>query len=279
MQIGLHVSISGSIANAVTNAVERECSAFQIFTGNPRGWYSKDLPSEDVSNYKKNLSESSIDRFATVAHMPYLPNLSTPDEPSYEKSIKAMIREVERCAKIGIPYLVTHLGSHKGTGEEKGIRRLVDALNKVAETNADVTILLENTAGQKNSVGSDFYQWGEIFSKCKKKERFGVCFDTCHAFAAGYDLRKKENVNKTMKKFEDAVGFDNLKILHLNDSKGLLNENRDRHEHIGLGEIGDVGMKEIIKIMNKNNIPMILETPIDDRRDDFGNIDKVKSLA
>jgi deoxyribonuclease-4 len=180
---------------------------------------------------------------------------------------------------LGIPYLVTHLGSHKGTGEEKGIRRLVDALNKVAETNADVTILLENTAGQKNSVGSDFYQWGEIFSKCKKKERFGVCFDTCHAFAAGYDLRKKENVNETMKKFEDAVGFDNLKILHLNDSKGLLNENRDRHEHIGLGEIGDVGMKEIIKIMNKNNIPMILETPIDDRRDDFGNIDKVKSLA
>jgi len=112
VQIGLHVSISGSIANADTNAVERECSAFQIFTGNPRGWYSKDLPNEDVSNYKKNLSESNIDRFATVAHMPYLPNLSTPDEPSYEKSIKAMIREVDRCAKIGIPYLVTHLGSH-----------------------------------------------------------------------------------------------------------------------------------------------------------------------
>ena len=211
--------------------------------------------------------------------MPYLPNLSSPDTDGYNKSIKTMIKEVERCDILGIPYLVTHLGSHRGTGEEKGIKRLVDALNKVAETNADVTILLENTAGQKNSVGSDFYQWGEIFSKCKKKERFGVCFDTCHAFAAGYDLRKKENVNETMKKFEDAVGFDNLKILHLNDSKGLLNENRDRHEHIGLGEIGDVGMKEIIKIMNKNNIPMILETPIDDRRDDFGNIDKVKSLA
>ena len=120
MQIGLHVSISGSIANAVTNAVERECSAFQIFTGNPRGWYSKDLTNEDVSDYKKNLSECDIDRFATVAHMPYLPNLSTPDISSYEKSIKAMIREVERCAKIGIPYLVTHLGSHKGSGEENG---------------------------------------------------------------------------------------------------------------------------------------------------------------
>jgi len=121
VQIGLHVSISGSIANAVTNAVERECSAFQIFTGNPRGWYSKNLPNETESNYKKNLSESNIDRLATVAHMPYLPNLSTPDILCYEKSIKAMIREVERCAKIGIPYLVTHLGSHKGSGEENGI--------------------------------------------------------------------------------------------------------------------------------------------------------------
>ena len=279
MQIGVHISKSGTLDSWVDNAIQRECSAFQVFTRSPRSWFAKDLDEINVKDFKDQLSSSDIDRFATTAHMPYLPNLSSPDDDGYNKSIKTMIKEVERCDILGIPYLVTHLGSHRGTGEEKGIKRLVDALNKVAETNADVTILLENTAGQKNSVGSDFYQWGEIFSKCKKKERFGVCFDTCHAFAAGYDLRKKENVNETMKKFEDAVGFDNLKILHLNDSKGLLNENRDRHEHIGLGEIGDVGMKEIIKIMNKNNIPMILETPIDDRRDDFGNIDKVKSLT
>ena len=135
MQIGLHVSISGSIANAVTNAVERECSAFQIFTGNPRGWYTKDLANEDVRNYKKNLSECDIDRFATVAHMPYLPNLSTPDILSYEKSIKAMIREVERCAKIGIPYLVTHLGSHKGSGEEKGIQKINKRANGSCQNN------------------------------------------------------------------------------------------------------------------------------------------------
>jgi len=185
VQIGLHVSISGSIANAVTNAVERECSAFKIFTGNPRGWYSKDLPNEDVSYYKKNLSESNIDRFATVALMPYLPNLSTPDDPSYEKSIKAMIREVERCAKIGIPYLVTHLGSHKGSGEENGIKRLTSALMKVAKATKDVTILLENTAGQKNSVGSDFTQLAEIFFSLEPADRFGICIDTCHAFAAG----------------------------------------------------------------------------------------------
>ena len=279
MQIGLHVSISGSIANAVTNAVERECSAFQIFTGNPRGWYSKDLTNEDVSNYKKNLSESNIDRFATVAHMPYLPNLSTPDEPSYEKSIKAMIREAERCAKIGIPYLVTHLGSHKGSGEEKGMQRLTSALMEVAKATKDVTILLENTAGQKNSVGSDFTQLEEIFSKCKPSKKFGICLDTCHAFVAGYDLRTKEDVTKAIKKFDDSIGLENLKILHLNDSKGELNSNRDRHDHIGLGEIGKEGLGEIVKIMNKNNIPIVLETPIDDIRDDFENISKAKSLA
>ena len=279
MQIGAHVSISGSVANAVNNAIERKCNAFQIFTRSPRSWHAKELEQGEVNEFKDRLSSSDIDRFATTAHMPYLPNLSSPDKEGYDKSIKTMIKEVERCNTLGIPYLVTHLGSHRGTGEEKGIKRLVDALNKVAETKADVTILLENTAGQKNSVGSEFKQWAEIFSKCKQKNRFGVCFDTCHAFAAGYDLRKKQDVQKTLKEFDELIGFENLKILHLNDSKGMLNENRDRHEHIGLGQIGEEGMSEIISIMNKKKIPMILETPIDDKRDDFGNIEKVKSLA
>ena len=279
MQVGAHVSISGSIANAVSNAVERKCNAFQIFTRSPRSWFAKELELEEINKFKDRLSSSNIDRFATTAHMPYLPNLSSPDKEGYDKSIKTMIKEVQRCNSLGIPYLVTHLGSHRGTGEEKGIKRLVDALNKVAEVDADVTILLENTAGQKNSVGSNFEQWSEIFSKCKQKNRFGVCFDTCHAFAAGYDLRTKKTVEKTLKNFDDAIGFEHLKILHLNDSKGMLNENRDRHEQIGLGQIGDEGMTEIVKIMNEKNIPMVLETPIDEKRDDFGNIEKVKSLV
>ena len=279
MQVGAHVSISGSIANAVSNAVERKCNAFQIFTRSPRSWFAKELELEEINEFKDRLSSSNIDRFATTAHMPYLPNLSSPDKEGYDKSIKTMIKEVQRCNSLGIPYLVTHLGSHRGTGEEKGIKRLVDALNKVAEVDADVTILLENTAGQKNSVGSNFEQWSEIFSKCKQKNRFGVCFDTCHAFAAGYDLRTKKTVEKTLKNFDDVIGFEHLKILHLNDSKGMLNENRDRHEHIGLGQIGDEGMTEIVKIMNQKKIPMVLETPIDEKRDDFGNIEKVKSLV
>ena len=174
---------------------------------------------------------------------------------------------------------MTHLGSHKGSGEENGIKRLTDALNKVARTEADVMILLENTAGQKNSVGSDFTQLAEIFSKCKPVKKFGVCLDTCHAFVAGYDLRTKTAVQKTMKEFDETVGITNLKILHLNDSKGEINSNRDRHDHIGLGEIGKEGLGEMIKIMNKNRIPIVLETPIDDTRDDFENIKQAKSLA
>jgi len=279
MRIGLHVSISGSIDKAVDNAVNRECSAFQIFTRNPRSWFAKDLEIEEAKKFKEKLVAAKIDRMAVCAHMPYLPNLSSPDDDGYKKSIKSMIKEVERCDSLGIPYLVTHLGSHKGSGEENGIKRLTGALNKVAETNTDVMILLENTAGQKNSVGSDFQQLAEIFSKCKPGKRFGVCLDTCHAFVAGYDLRTKADVKKTIKAFDESVGIKNLKILHLNDSKGELNSNRDRHDHIGLGEIGKEGLGEIVKIMNENDIPIVLETPIDDRRDDFENIKQAKSLA
>ena len=279
MQIGAHVSISGSIANAITNANERKCSAFQVFTSNPRGWHAKDLTDDDITNYKNNLGQSNIDRFATVAHMPYLPNLSSPEIPVYEKSIHTMIREVERCDKLGIPYLVTHLGSHKGTGEDKGIQRLVGALTEVAKTKKDVTILLENTAGQKNSVGSDFTQLAEIFSSLKPASRFGICIDTCHAFAAGYDLRNEKNVKDVFEKFDREIGLKHIKIIHLNDSKGELGCHLDRHEHIGLGYIGKTGLSQVIKLANKNKIPIILETPIDERRTDFENIRKAKDLA
>ena len=279
VQIGAHVSISGSIANAITNASERECSAFQVFTSNPRGWHAKDLTDDGITNYKNNLSQSNIDRLATVAHMPYLPNLSSPEISVYEKSIHTMIREVERCDKLGIPYLVTHLGSHKGTGEDKGIQRLVGALTEVAKTNKDVTILLENTAGQKNSVGSDFTQLAEIFFSLKPAPRFGICIDTCHAFAAGYDLRNEKNVKDVFEKFDSEIGLKHIKIIHLNDSKGELGCHLDRHEHIGLGHIGEAGLSQVVKLANKNKIPIILETPIDERRTDFENIRKAKDLA
>lgn len=279
MQIGCHVSIAGSIDKAVDNAVERECSAFQIFTRNPRGWNAKELANSDVKNFKDKLEQSDIDRFATCAHMPYLPNLSTPKKESFEKSVKTLVNEVERCGRLGIPYLVTHLGSHLGTGEESGIKRLVKALDSAGKVKNDVMILLENTAGQRNSVGSQFEQLAEIFFQLKPAKRFGICIDTCHAFVSGYDIRTKKGVKETFEKFDETIGYEHLKILHLNDAKGELGCNLDRHYHIGLGNIGKLGLSEVIKISNKKDIPIILETPIDDKRDDFENIKIAKELA
>ena len=279
MQVGCHVSASGSIDKAVDNAVERNCTAFQIFTRSPRSWHAKELTKEVIDAFKSKLKDSKIDRFAICAHMPYLPNLATPKEDAFEKSVNTLISEVERCAQLGIPYLVTHLGSHLGTGEEAGIKRLVDGLTKAGQTKNDVMILLENTAGQKNSVGSDFQQLGEIFKQLKPGKKFGICLDTCHAFVAGYDLRTKEKVKETFKEFDKHVGIENLKILHLNDARGELGCNLDRHYHLGLGGIGEEGITSVVKFANKEKIPIILETPIDDDRDDFENVKIAKGYA
>ncbi|MDO7697363.1 MAG: deoxyribonuclease IV [Nitrosopumilus sp.] len=279
MQVGCHVSASGSIDKSVDNAVERDCSAFQIFTRSPRSWHAKDLTKEVIDAFKSKLEASKIDRFATCAHMPYLPNLATPKDDAFEKSVNTLINEVERCAQLGIPYLVTHLGSHLGTGEEAGIKKLVEALTKAGQTKNDVMILLENTAGQKNSVGSDFQQLGEIFKQLKPRKKFGVCLDTCHAFVAGYDLRTAEKVKETFKEFDKHVGIENLKILHLNDARGELGCNLDRHYHLGLGGIGEEGITSVVKFANKKKIPIILETPIDDDRNDFENVKIAKGFA
>ena len=279
MQVGCHVSASGSIDKSVDNAVERNCSAFQIFTRSPRSWHAKDLTKEVIDAFKSKLEASKIDRFATCAHMPYLPNLATPKDDAFEKSVNTLISEVERCAQLGIPYLVTHLGSHLGTGEEAGIKKLVEALTKAGQTKNDVMILLENTAGQKNSVGSDFKQLGEIFKQLKPGKKFGVCLDTCHAFVAGYDLRTADKVKETFKEFDKYVGIENLKILHLNDARGEMGCNLDRHYHLGLGGIGEEGITSVVKFANKKKIPIILETPIDDDRDDFENVKIAKGYA
>lgn len=279
MRIGCHVSISGAISNSVDNAVERECTAFQIFTRNPRGWRAKPITDGEAETFRTKLDSSGIERAATCAHMPYLPNLSGSNEEPYRKSVETLVDEVERCGLLGLPYLVTHLGSHLGSGEEAGIRRLVSAYEEAAAVDNDVTILLENTAGQKNSVGYDFAQLSEILSQLEPAGRFGVCLDTCHAFVSGYDLRTREAAARTMEEFDRTIGYDRLKVLHLNDAKGPLGCNLDRHYHIGLGSIGEEGLGEVVRTANRINIPIILETPIDEIRTDTDNLRKAKELA
>ena len=278
MRLGCHVSISGGVDKAVDNAVERECTAFQIFTRSPQMWNARELDGAKVEAYRSKLAGSGIDTSATCAHMPYLPNLSSNNEATYKRSVDTLVDEVKRCGSLGVPYLVTHLGSHLGAGEESGIKRLAAAYERAAKVDNGVVILLENTAGQKNSVGSDFGQLGSILSKLKPAKRFGVCIDTCHAFVYGYDLRTRGAVKKAFAELDESVGGENLRILHLNDAKGDLGSKLDRHQHIGLGQIGEEGMAAVVAEANKRDVPVVLETPINEERDDFENVRVARGL-
>lgn len=278
MKVGVHVSISKSFDTAVDNAKTLGCDTFQIFTRNPRGWKFSDLDVGEVERFKEKLKESGI--YPPVDHMPYLPNLSCPVDEMYEKSLSTFLSEVDRCTKLGIPYLVMHLGSHLGAGREVGLKRISNALNQaVKRARGDFQICLENMAGTNNSMGSKFEEVREIFDSVKNKERVGVCFDTCHAYAAGYDLHVEKAVEKTLAKFDEIVGLEKLKVVHLNDSENGLGSGLDRHEHIGMGYIGTSGFKAFLHHKSVRDLPLILETPIDERRDSIGNMDVVRKLG
>ncbi|HYA85152.1 MAG TPA: deoxyribonuclease IV, partial [Candidatus Bathyarchaeia archaeon] len=214
----------------------------------------------------------------------YLPNLASPDGELYRKSVDTLAAEMHRCGLLGISYLVIHLGSHLGKGTENGISQLVKGCRYAIEDSVNgkknaVRILLENMAGQKNSLGSKFEEIRLILDKLNDYGSFGVCLDTCHAFAAGYDLRKREDVEKMLDHFCSSVGSKELKAIHLNDSKGDLNSKVDRHEHIGLGKIGNTGFEALLSHKSLMSLPMIMETPVDNTRRDIDNLRIVLQLA
>ena len=280
VRVGVHVSIAGSIDRAVDRAQEKGCDTFQIFTRNPRGWKIKELTETDAIRFIAKVKHSGI--FPPVDHMPYLPNLAAPTDEVYEKSVAALTEELKRCNALQIPYLVTHLGSHRGSGKEAGLRRIGDAINTAfseVATDNEVMLLLENTAGTKNSMGGTFEDIRHIMDRIEHKERIGICFDTCHAFVAGYELQTEKGLNATMQHFDEFIGLEHLKLIHLNDAKADLDSRLDRHEHIGLGHIGEAGFRVILHDARIRDLPMILETPVDDRRDDRGNLRKVRELA
>lgn len=278
INIGCHVSIAGTLAKAIGRAEERTCTTCQIFTQNPRGWKVKPLTEEDAAAFREAVRESGIN--PVVAHMPYLPNPASPREEVWEKSVAAIVTEVERCRMLDIPYLVTHLGSSLGSPEDEARERAITAIGKgAAASDEEVMILLENTAGTKNSIGTTFEEIAMIMDGVKSHGPVGVCFDTCHAFAAGYDLRTPETTDAVIQNFDTAIGLSHLKVVHLNDTISTLNGRRDRHEHIGLGEIGMEGIRSVVTHPALCRLPFICETPVDDRRDDYGNIACVRDLA
>lgn len=282
-KLGFHVSISGSISNSIRNAENLGCTAFQIFSRNPRGWKSKILSISEINDFTDKLKNSKFDRDAIAVHMPYLPNLSAPPGEAYQKSVNVFLDEVYRCNMLEIPLLIIHLGSHLGKGSSAGIEQLVNSFHYIdtrldeEEKKNNVRILLENSAGQKNSIGNNFNELGLILDKINFKS-IGICFDTCHAFVSGYDLTTIEKVEETFDNFNTIIGLDKLFLIHLNDSKGEIGSHLDRHEHIGLGKIGESGMSAILNNSRLVNIPIIMETPIDNIRDDLGNFKMVKQL-
>jgi len=277
VKVGVHVSIAGSLDLAVDRAQDAGCNVFQQFSRNPRGWSYKPLSDGDCELYKKKIATTGL---LPVDHMPYLPNLASPKTEIWEKSVQTLASELGRCGRLGIPFLVTHLGHHLGDGIAGGRARVIRAVNSALESSDSGTmLLLENTAGEKNSVGSSFEHIGAILSGLSDAGRVGVCFDTCHAFAAGYELRTEGGVAATLAQFDEQVGLARLRVIHLNDTKGDLGSGLDRHEHIGMGFIGENGFRHILHNPVFARLPLVCETPVDERRDDRGNIAKVRELA
>jgi len=278
VNVGVHVSIAGSIALSVGRAKEAGCDTFQIFSRNPRGWGFRDLNPDEAAAFRDNVRISGLS--PPVDHMPYLPNLATGNRDVYDKSVAALSAELSRCSILGIPYLVTHLGHHKGEGMTNARVQVITAINDcLSETEEGVMLLLENTAGEKNAVGSSFEDITAVLDCIEKKDRVGVCLDTCHAFGAGYDLSTEHGLEFTLSSFDDLIGLGRCRLIHLNDSRGQLGKGLDRHEHIGMGNIGENGFVRILSNEFFRSRPLICETPVDERRNDSANILKVRELA
>jgi deoxyribonuclease IV len=275
--VGLHISAAGSLDLAFDRAQEVGADTFQIFTRNPNQWKFKPIAPETEVAFLEKRKASGIRR--VVDHMPYLPNLASAQKATMKLSRYTLDEEVKRCDSLGIDYLVTHLGSHLGAGIAVGVRNIADAVNEaLAGSRGSTMVLLENTAGAKNSVGSRFEELRLILDKVKKDDRVGVCFDTCHAYAAGFDLGGEWAVSQTMDLFEECVGRERLKVVHLNDAKGALGSNLDRHEFVGRGKIGKKGIRAFLHYQGITDIPLIMETPFEDAKAMKEELKVVRSL-
>ncbi len=264
-EIGLHVSGAGSLDLAFDRASEVGATTFQIFTRNPNQWKFAPIPGEVLERFHEKRARLGFRH--VIDHMPYLPNLASSEEGTKKASRAALKEEVKRCDALGIDYLVVHLGSHLGRGTMAGVRNVAQAVGEALEgSEGGTTILLENMAGQKNCVGARFEELAAIVEKAKESDRVGVCLDTCHLFAAGFDVGTEAGVSETMSLFDQCVGYARLKVVHLNDSKGALGSALDRHENVGKGRIGSKGMRSILHYEGILARPLILETPFADER-------------
>jgi deoxyribonuclease-4 len=261
MGIGAHMSISGGLHKALLQGKQLACDTIQIFTKSNMQWKARDLTQNEINLFKETLDETGIG--PVVGHDTYLINLASPDKETYKKSVDSFIVEMLRSEAVGLPYLVMHPGAHMDKGEEWGLKRIASSLNTVfkATKGTQVTVLLETTAGQGTNLGYAFEHLAQIMDMADAPERLAVCYDTCHTFAAGYDIRTKKAYNATLKEFDRIIGLDKLKVFHINDAKKELGSRVDRHEHIGKGLIGLDAFRFILTDPRFKDTPKILETP------------------
>lgn len=280
MRLGAHESIAGGLYKAFDRARSVGCDAVQIFVKSNRAWAVKPLTEEDIARFKAKAEETGVQ--PVVAHTSYLLNLGALDEALWTKSRDTLIVELKRCEALGVPWLVLHPGSHVGSGEEAGLAQVARGLGEVHAVTPGfrTQILLETTAGQGTNLGYRFEQLAWLMEHTPEGERLGVCLDTCHVFAAGYELRTPEGYTATMEAFDRIVGLEWLKALHLNDSKGDLGSRKDRHEHIGKGHIGLEGFRNVLNDPRLTGLPGLLETPkSNDLHEDRENLAVLRGLV
>ncbi len=274
MRVGFHVSIADGFKHVIARAKERRCETIQLFSRNPRGWKCQPLDEEDIAIFKKELAGHEI--WPVFVHLPYLINLASPQQTLFRKSLYALTLDLERCAAIGAPFLIMHVGSCPDVA--RGLERISKGITRAfSNVKNNVMILLENTAGSGSELGHTFEQLKTVMDRVEQSERTGVALDTAHAFAAGYDLRTKKAVARTFADFDRVIGLKRLHLIHLNDSKHECGSHKDRHWHIAKGRIGS-GMYHILHCPLLKDLPFIMETPRTNLKEDIMNMKKVRLL-
>lgn len=260
-RIGAHVSASGGVANAPQNAANIKADAFALFVKNQRQWSAKPLTQKDINDFKSNLAKANIKPKHILAHNSYLINLGHPDEEARTKSFNAFLDEINRCQELGIELINFHPGSHlKQISEDECLELIASQMNSLLERSSNIKLVIENTAGQGSNLGYKFEHLAALIAMSKDSSRVGVCIDTCHLFASGYDIRDSNSYTQTMAQFDKIVGYKYLSGMHINDSKGALGSRKDRHDSLGLGLIGKEAFRCIMNDPNIDEIPLILET-------------------
>ena len=278
-RFGVHASIAGGLYRAVERAAEVGCETFQIFAGNPRGWKERGLGDEEVRKFKDARDKAGL--YPLAIHAVYLINLAAQDEFIQERSKDAFRQEIVRGLEIGADYLVVHPGCPKTASADAGVATAIDTIREAARglNMKGLTILIENTAGQGSSIGCTFDQVADIVAALDDDLPIGVCLDTAHTFAAGYDIATASGLKQTVSAIERSCGFDKLKLIHCNDSKAALGSCVDRHQHIGLGHLGNAAFRRITRHLKFRSLPFILETPSDAVRGDRDNLAVIRELS